>query len=40
MIFSMVSAGNAGIVFFCRNFSGNAGEILTFWGRVIYDEIS
>ena len=32
MIFSMVSAGNAGIVFFCRNFSGNAGGDLDLLG--------
>ena len=40
MIFSMVSAGNAGIVFFTEIFREMRGEILTFWGRVIYDEIS
>ena len=39
MIFSMVSAGNTGIVFFTEIFREMRGE-LGFWECVIYDEIS
>lgn len=37
MIFSLVSDGNAGIVFL-QKFFGKCGGVLDFWMCVIYDE--